>query len=99
MRVRLLLLLGVCSDGSTHDVDVVARLRGGDDDARAYYTIHAHGLRTSAAVPAQRVHRNAMAATTTPSPLRRCIETTIADEDNASGWSWASFAAGAAVSS
>ena len=100
MRVRLLLLLGVCSDGSTHDVDVVARLRGGDDDARAraYRTIHAHGLRTH---PLQ-CPRNASIETRMAADdddavacFADALETTIADENNASGWSWASFAAGA----
>ena len=101
MRVRLLLLLGVCSDGSNYDVDVVARLPGGNDDARAraYRTIHATGLRTHplhCPLDASLFTKMVADDDAVVACFADALEATIADENkNASGWSWASFAAGA----
>uniref|UniRef100_A0A7S4E680 Uncharacterized protein n=1 Tax=Pelagomonas calceolata TaxID=35677 RepID=A0A7S4E680_9STRA len=101
MRVRLLLLLGVCSDGSSYDVDVVARLPGGNDDARAraYRTIHATGLRTHplhCPLDASLFTKMVADDDAVVACFADALEATIADENkNASGWSWASFAAGA----
>ena len=47
MRVRLLLLLGVCSDGSTHDVNVAARIRDTIDNYD-YDTVHTVGKQMAA---------------------------------------------------
>jgi len=98
--MRWLLLLLSVAGGSNYDVQLAARLPGGSDDARAraHRTVHAHGLRTRPlACPGDASVETRMAADDDEAVkcFADALEATIADDTNASGWSWASFAAGA----